>query len=244
MKQLSTKQFTGDVAFKKLNTGCYWESNVFGQWRECLLKDESGLPFPVITAKPEGYNRKAFLRKLDDVSKKAKAVKTKKPNVHRWEESDDVIGGALLYKGCTWPNDYRQYIADGVIPSREFYNLVTGKDLDTLPSYVQHDSKKANSKKTVAVAQSKSTPAKKEKDSGKKSFTPDVVELGTIPVSDATQISVRINTVDGAKKLDIRAWYKTKQMTEFAPSPKGVSIDTKHLKKLRKMLSAAIELEE
>jgi len=89
-------------------------------------------PFPVITT-AIGYKRMDFVkavRKLQDSPEVEK-------NVYRTIYIDPWTGKSktlCMYKlgNWTWRDDYIDYLELGVLPTREFYKMVTGKTLDTL----------------------------------------------------------------------------------------------------------------
>lgn len=146
---------TGENAMYFVNyDGMYlvWKNKRVGFWRESIFPDKGDtLPFPVIQ-NALGFNlrrastlvggpylqptKEIFVSKLVDIqANQAKASVQPNPLPNRLNGGYD--GNVVYsYKGFTWPESYLTYILLGVLPSREFYQMVMGGlDLDTLPSY-------------------------------------------------------------------------------------------------------------
>ena len=76
-----------------------------------------------------------------------------------------------------------------------------------------------------------------------RSFEPDAVhKVGVVVKGDATRVIARINDFGNRVMFDLRSFYKKKDMEEFAPTAKGVSVDVNSLKRLRKAIDKAIEI--
>lgn len=128
----------GKEAFDFLNAGCYWKEGEEGFWRERGARDKSRdetLPFPVVQ-KCRGYNPGTFLIALENVQSKIKPKLFRGMSPNRWTGE---FNGCAEYQvdGWKWPEGYRTYLAAGVLPSREFYNFITGKILKGLPSFAK-----------------------------------------------------------------------------------------------------------
>lgn len=130
----------GKEAFDYLNEGCYWEEGQEGFWRERgsrMLSRNDTLPFPVVQ-KCRGYNKAEFLLALDNVQFKIKPKVFRGMSPNRW--TGEFNGCAeFQVDNWKWPEGYRTYIVGGVLPSREFYNFITGKTLKGLPSFAKQD---------------------------------------------------------------------------------------------------------
>jgi hypothetical protein len=128
----------GKEVFDHLNKGCIWEEGQAGFWRETALRTVTDkLPFPVKTA-CRGYRRAEFLEALDRVQSQLKPKVFRGMSPHRWTGNSNGCGEYQV-DGWKWPGGYRTYLADGVLPSREFYHFITGKDLKGLPSFTKID---------------------------------------------------------------------------------------------------------
>lgn len=128
----------GKAVFDHLNKGCVWEEGQAGFWRETTLRTVTDkLPFPVKTL-CRGYRRAEFLEALDNVQSKLLPKVFRGMSPHRWTGEFNGCGEYQV-DGWKWPEGYRTYLADGVLPSREFYNFITGKDLKGLPSFIESD---------------------------------------------------------------------------------------------------------
>lgn len=128
----------GKAVFDHLNKGCVWEEGQAGFWRETTLRTVTDkLPFPVKTL-CRGYRRAEFLEALDNVQSKLTPKVFRGMSPHRWTGEFNGCGEYQV-DGWKWPEGYRTYLADGVLPSREFYNFITGKDLKGLPSFTESD---------------------------------------------------------------------------------------------------------
>lgn len=110
---------------------------VEGYWRatksQIGLKFDSQLPWPRTHPDAESvYGRDEFLIKLQMFEAKARAVGYK-----GWSRSrltGECNGSREYeYRGWTWPEGYQHYIEHGVLPSRAFYEFVTGVDNPKLP---------------------------------------------------------------------------------------------------------------
>lgn len=128
----------GRAVFDYLNKGCYWEEGQEGFWRSGGLREVTNtLPFPVkmICA---GYRRAEFLEALDRVQSRLKPKVFRGYSPNRWTGE---FNGSAEYQvdGWKWPEGYRTYLAAGVLPSREFYNFITGRYLKALPSFAKFD---------------------------------------------------------------------------------------------------------
>lgn len=122
----------GAKAFKEINGTSAFPKNVEGYWR-ASLKEKSTLPFPIVY-KPAGYDKKAFLEKLEKVQSRADTAQSKGRSPSRW---DGTANGSMDYKyrGWIWPSGLMTYFKGGVPPSQAFYELIMGKELATLPTY-------------------------------------------------------------------------------------------------------------
>lgn len=92
------------------------------------------LPFPVITS-AVGYVRKDFLARLE-ITETSHAFRKQYRgwSTNRWTGEANGSGEYQL-SGWSWPEGYKTYLKAGVLPSREFYKFIMGKDLASLPSY-------------------------------------------------------------------------------------------------------------
>jgi len=54
---------------------------------------------------------------------------------------------------------------------------------------------------------------------------PDVL-IGSIKKNDTTETRMTISDFKGKKSINIREWYKTDKMADWAPTKKGVNIAT------------------
>ena len=122
----------GAKAFTEINGTSAFPKNVEGYWR-ASLKEKSSLPFPIVY-KPAGYDKKAFLEKLEKVQSRADTAQSKGRSPNRW---DGTANGSMdyLYRGWSWPSGLMTYFKGGVPPSQAFYKLIMGKELATLPTY-------------------------------------------------------------------------------------------------------------
>lgn len=222
--KIPKEKFTGKKAFKELNEKCYWEEKRVGYWRDGLQKDDTALPFPV-RMKAEGYDREKFMKRLAKIEAKAKSLAYKGWSNHRWYKDTKNGSREFNYKGWFWPAGYSTYLEAGVLPSREFYNFIMGEDLETLPSYCR-----SAKKKKVKV---------EENDDEERN---DIL-IGKLEITDSTQVVVQLTDAGSLKpRIDIRVWYKTKKMKEFAPSPKGINAPAENIADLEKLLANARKL--
>ena len=122
----------GAKAFTEINGTSAFPKNIEGHWR-ASLKEKSTLPFPIVY-KPAGYDKKAFLEKLEKVQSRADTAQSKGRSPSRW---DGTANGSMdyLYRGWIWPSGLMTYFKGGVPPSQAFYKLIMGKELATLPTY-------------------------------------------------------------------------------------------------------------
>lgn len=64
----------------------------------------------------------------------------------------------------------------------------------------------------------------------------------TIQLSEATQLRVRkVSNDDGEELIDLRVYYKTKKMDDYAPTAKGFRVRVEDAKTLRDKLNRAIK---
>ena len=240
MPKLKAKDYTGDKVFASLNKGCTFPEKKEGYWRESLLKDEEGLPFPIIQDQPENVDLAKFTIRLQKIEgKKARLLHYKGTSTHRHTGASNG-SGEYNYKGWFWPQGYSTYLDAGVLPSRKFYAFIMDEPKlnIALPNlHVVIEDK--------IVAKKNAKPEKAEKKTGKKDFVVDkVYPIGNIPITDNTKLRCVFNEKDGEVKGDLRIWYKTQKMEEFAPSPKGISMSVSEMKRVKKMLSKAIAFAE
>lgn len=72
------------------------------------------------------------------------------------------------------------------------------------------------------------------------SYEPDAsYPVGKISLTDSTRVRVRVNTKDDKNSVDIRIWYKTKAMTEFGATAKGVSLPISQIDDMIALLEKA-----
>ena len=103
----------------------------FAFWRDGLKQDK--LPFPVAMKVP-GYNKAEFIKKLEDVQKRASVFYHRGKSPHRWTGLPNMDGTYYnRSKRIMWPAGAITYLKAGVPPSRDFYRMVMGKDLPALP---------------------------------------------------------------------------------------------------------------
>lgn len=111
-----------------------WEPKTAGYWRQVVnYSADDTLPFPVITT-ARGYVKSAFLNQLKIAERAATQRAYRGWSNNRW---DGTANGSSEFNlnGWKWPSGYFTYLEAGVLPSREFYKFIMGKDLETLPSY-------------------------------------------------------------------------------------------------------------
>lgn len=78
----------------------------------------------------------------------------------------------------------------------------------------------------------------------KGNFNPEEVhKIGILTKTDSTRTRAAINVFEDKAMLDIRQWYKKKGDTEFKPG-KGMSFDVNNLRRLRKIITKAINTAE
>lgn len=139
-------------------TAGYWRNTLMPEQSHGNIQF---LPFPIVTT-AKGYDRKRFCQMLkavqfDDApvfatrdaetgklfpSHRAlyqSALKSngKGPRVRNlWtQERWPTVVNDFNCAGWKWRSDYLNYLEAGVLPSRAFYEFITGEDLDTLPDY-------------------------------------------------------------------------------------------------------------
>ncbi|AGS81904.2 hypothetical protein O152_gp020 [Pseudomonas phage PaBG] len=114
-----------------------WEGKRAGFWRQNVnfTRDDT-LPFPVVTT-ARGYDKVAkgkFLLRLAEVEHLALVNRYRGWSQHRW--TGEANGSTeFFFRDWRWPAGYSTYLKAGVLPSREFYQFITGEDLASLPSY-------------------------------------------------------------------------------------------------------------
>lgn len=114
-----------------------WEDKRAGFWRQNVnyIRNDT-LPFPVITTCKE-YDKVAkgtFLLRLAEIEHLALVNRYRGWSQHRW--TGEANGSTeFFFRDWRWPVGYSTYLKAGVLPSREFYAFITGKDIPTLPSY-------------------------------------------------------------------------------------------------------------
>lgn len=117
----------------KLNAKSKQLDKVFGYWRVKHDKELAKLPFPVAVDVP-GYDKAAFIKRLNAFLKEAKKLTNKGSSSNRWTGS---ANGASEYKhpsGWSIPDGALYYLQRGVPPTQEFYKAVTGRTNSKLPS--------------------------------------------------------------------------------------------------------------
>ena len=122
----------GAKAFAEINGSSKLPPKVEGYWRQSL-KEKSDLPFPIVY-KPTGYNKTEFLAKLEKVQERANTQSYRGWSSNRWTGESNG-SREFEYKGWKWPEGLITYLKAGVPPSQAFYKLITGKALDSLPTY-------------------------------------------------------------------------------------------------------------
>ena len=134
------KKFKGHEMNEYLNKGCRFPPDGAGYWRATALPLPTpgdigawGHPFPVINT-AQGYKRMDFvkaLRKLQDGPEVEKNV-FRGLAINPWTGKSRTLATYRL-GNWTWRDDYIDFLELGVLPTREFYKIVTGKTLETLP---------------------------------------------------------------------------------------------------------------
>lgn len=75
-----------------------------------------------------------------------------------------------------------------------------------------------------------------------KGFNPDnTTKVGVFAKTETGLIRVQINEFENGTYVDIRKFYKKKDMAEYAPTGQGISIPVDKIGALRKLLSKARE---
>jgi hypothetical protein len=136
--------------FHELNDNSKFPYKVEGYWRSMAVippKDDlpganmrhyvnmQGAEFPwPVPVTPTGFDQDAFLIKLMALESTLKPLRYR--GISRNRLTGESNGCAEYeYADWKWPEGYKEYIKNGVPPSRAFYNFVMGEDLDTLPTY-------------------------------------------------------------------------------------------------------------
>lgn len=119
------------------NTGCYFPDHIEGYWRQQPEKDESGLPFPVISKDGvDGYSKEQFLTALHDKEREGEDSKLLCKGSSICRLTGEANSSAeYSMEGWKWPAGYKSYIEKGVLPSADFYAFIMGAWLDGLISY-------------------------------------------------------------------------------------------------------------
>lgn len=127
------RAMSGEAWFKALNGQAKPRLYVEGYWREKYNVGLKTLPFPVIY-NVKGYDKTAFVKKLQSVQARAKKTVNKGYSPNRWTGGNN---GAAEYKSgkWSWPAGLTTYLSAGVPPSAEFYKFIMGKSLAGLPTY-------------------------------------------------------------------------------------------------------------
>ncbi|MNQ80700.1 hypothetical protein D3C85_956910 [compost metagenome] len=121
--------------YNKMNKDCFWDEKRAGFWRMSMVIPTSGkkLPYPVVTT-CFGYKKAEFIFLLEELQAKVKPHVFRGFAPNRWTGE---FNGCAEFRvdGWHWPEGYITYLKEGVLPSRSFYQFVTGKDLKGLPTY-------------------------------------------------------------------------------------------------------------
>lgn len=129
-------------AYMKIARQIDKEEKRIGFWRQNVNYTGNGsVSFPVITTCKE-YDKVAkgtFLLRLAEIEHLALVNRYRGWSQHRW--TGEANGSTeFFFRDWRWPVGYSTYLKAGVLPSREFYAFITGKDIPTLPSYSKEKS--------------------------------------------------------------------------------------------------------
>ena len=136
--------------FHELNDNSKFPDKVEGYWRQMAVippkdnlpganvrhfinMDGAEFPWPVRLT-PTGFDQDAFLIKLMALESTLNPLRYRGISMNRLTGESN---GCAEYEHdeWKWPEGFKEYIKNGVPPSRAFYSFVMGKDLDTLPTY-------------------------------------------------------------------------------------------------------------